>query len=104
MRVRPEAPPTLSSVHSSCVAPYCGSLRSQGRPHVTVHHKEESMGHTGFHLPASETLKLRTFRHVTDQQSVDALARLRARDREAEKNNVGAIARAIRAGQSRITL
>ena len=103
MRVRPEAPPTLSSVHSSCVAPYCGSLRSQGRPHVTVHHKEESMGHTGFHLPASETLKLRTFRHVTDQQSVDALARLRARDREAEKNNVGAIARAIRAGQSRIT-
>ncbi len=104
MRVRPEAPPTLSSVHSSCVAPYCGSLRSQGRPHVTVHHKEESTGHTGFHLPASETLKLRTFRHVTDQQSVDALARLRARDREAEKNNVGAIARAIRAGQSRITL
>ena len=62
------------------------------------------MGHTGFHLPASETLKLRTFRHVTDQQSVDAFARLRARDREADKNNVGAIARAIRAGQSRITL
>ena len=41
------------------------------------------MGHTGFHLPASETLKLRTFRHVTDQQSVDALARLLARYREA---------------------
>lgn len=71
---------------------------------MTVHNKEEPMGHTGFHLPASETLKLRTLRHVTDQQSVDALARLRARDREAEKNNVGAIARAIRAGQSRITL
>ena len=38
------------------------------------------MGHTGFHLPISETLKLRTRRHVTEQQSVDALARLRARD------------------------
>ena len=62
------------------------------------------MGHTGFHLPVSETLKLRTLRHVTDQQSVDAFARLRARDREADKNNVGAIARAIRAGQSHITL
>ena len=62
------------------------------------------MGHNGFHLPASETLKLRTLRHVTERQSVDALARLRARDREADKNNVGAIARAIRAGQSRITL
>ena len=62
------------------------------------------MGHTGFHLPVSETLKLRTLRHVTEQQSVDALARPRAREREADKKDVGAIARAIRAGQSRITL
>ena len=62
------------------------------------------MGHTGFHLPVSETSKLRTLRHVTEQQSVDALARLRAREREADKKDVGAIARAIRAGQSRITL
>ena len=62
------------------------------------------MGHTGFHLPVSDTLKLRTLRHVTEQQSVDALARLRAREREADKKDVGAIARAIRAGQSRITL
>ena len=62
------------------------------------------MGHTGFHLPVSETLKLRTLRHVTEQQSVDALARLHAREREADKKDVGAIARAIRAGQSRITL
>ncbi|MBS0160207.1 MAG: hypothetical protein JSS26_16650 [Nitrospira sp.] len=62
------------------------------------------MGHTGFHLPVSETLKLRTLRHVTEQQSVDALARLRAREREADKKDVGAIARAIRAGQPRITL
>ena len=62
------------------------------------------MGHTGFHLPVSETLKLRTLRHVTEQQSVDALARLRAREREADKKDVGAIARAIRAGQSRSTL
>ena len=62
------------------------------------------MRYTGFHLPASETLKLRTLRHVTDQQSVDAVARLRARDREADKKDVSAIARAIRAGQSRITL
>ena len=62
------------------------------------------MGHTGFHLPISETLKLRTHRHVTEQQSVDTLARLRAQDREMDKKDVGAIARAIRAGQSRITL
>ena len=62
------------------------------------------MGHTGFHLPVSDTLKLRTLRHVTEQQSVDALARLRAREREADKKDVCAIARAIRAGQSRITL
>ena len=62
------------------------------------------MGHTGFHLPVSDTLKLRTLRHVTEQQSVDTLARLRAQDREMDKKDVGAIARAIRAGQSRITL
>ena len=62
------------------------------------------MRHTGFHLPISETLKLRTPRHVTEQQSVDTLARLRAQDREMDKKDVGAIARAIRAGQSRITL
>ncbi|HAP39949.1 MAG TPA: hypothetical protein DCQ94_09345 [Nitrospira sp.] len=62
------------------------------------------MRHTGFHLPISETLKLRTHRHVTEQQSVDTLARLRAQDREMDKKDVGAIARAIRAGQSRITL
>lgn len=62
------------------------------------------MRHTGFHLPISETLKLRTLSHVTDQQSVDTLARLRAQDREMDKKDVGAIARAIRAGQSRITL
>ena len=62
------------------------------------------MRHTGFHLPISETLKLRTLRHVTEPQSVDTLARLRAQDREMDKKDVGAIARAIRAGQSRITL
>ncbi len=62
------------------------------------------MGHTGFHLPISETLKLRTLRHVTEHQSVDAMARLRAREREADKKDISAIARAIRAGQSRITL
>ena len=62
------------------------------------------MRHSGFHLPVSETLKLRTHRHVTEQQSVDTLARLRAQDREMDKKDVGAIARAIRAGQSRITL
>jgi len=62
------------------------------------------MRHTGFHLPISETLKLRALRHVTEQESVDALARLRAQAREADKKDVGAIARAIRAGQSRITL
>jgi hypothetical protein len=55
-------------------------------------------------MPISETLKLRTLRHVTEQQSVDTLARLRAQDREMDKKDVGAIARAIRAGQSRITL
>ena len=62
------------------------------------------MRHPGFHMPISETLNLRTLRHVTEQQSVDTLARLRAQDREMDKKDVGAIARAIRAGQSRITL
>lgn len=81
-----------------------GSLRSQGGFQAIVHHKEARMGYTGFHLPTAETLKLRSLRQVSEQSTVDALARLRARDVDAEKESVGAIARAIRAGQSRITL
>lgn len=62
------------------------------------------MGHIGFHLPIAETLKLRSLRQVSEQSTVDALARIRARDFEEDKESVVAIARAIRAGQSRITL